>query len=145
MHKHTESSKSLLCWTEAVLLFHTRSFPMPSVFSAPVQSESRSVHTLLQKHLPIFHPDSSTCSVMYFVVKQAQQMETEEQLHHAGLQPTVAPCMFLLNLICTAFDTHPLHCYFSCSSKNNIQEFLCDSIPVVLVHCCHWNIIELWI
>lgn len=73
-------------------------------------------------------------------------MEIEEQLHDAGLQPTVALCIFLLNLIYTAFDTHQLHCYFSCLSKYSIQEFLCDPFPVVLVRCCHWNITEeLWI
>lgn len=56
------------------------------MFSVAVWSDFRSVHTLLQKQLHIFHPDSSTRSVLYFVVKHAKQVETEEQLHDAGLQ-----------------------------------------------------------
>lgn len=38
-------------------------------------------------------------------------MEIEEQLNDAGLQPTVAPWMFFLNLISIAFGTHQLHLF----------------------------------
>lgn len=81
-----------------------------------------------KKQLQIFHHGGSICSVLYFVVKHAKQMEIEEQLNDAGLQPTVVPCMFLLNLISIAFGTYQWHCYFSCLSKNSIQEFLCNSL-----------------